>query len=78
MNAHHEIQTRRRYVSSFATLCRQSRKQSDAFDRAEQIFAAGDVGAEEFALRIDGQIVQQYSAQQQLQAFTYQTKSKRS
>ena len=38
-----------------------------------QVFASGDTGAEQFALRIDGEVVQQFSADQQLQAFTFET-----
>ena len=38
-----------------------------------QIFAAGDLGGEEFALQIDGQTVQQFTATQELSAFEFQT-----
>ena len=39
---------------------------------AVQIFAAGDLGGEQFALQIDGQTVEQFTVGQQLSAFDFQ------
>ena len=38
-----------------------------------QIFAAGDLGGEEFALQIDGQTVEQFTVSQDLSTFDFQT-----
>ena len=38
-----------------------------------QIFASGDMGGEEFALQIDGQTVEQFTATQNLSTFEFQT-----
>ena len=38
-----------------------------------QVFAAGDLGGEQFALQIDGQIVEQFTVSQDLSTFEFQT-----
>jgi len=38
-----------------------------------QIFAAGDLGGEQFALQIDGQTVEQFTVSQELSTFDFQT-----
>ena len=42
---------------------------------AVQIFAAGDLGGEEFALQIDGQTVEQFTVSQEFSTFEFQAES---